>query len=430
MKKSLKALFAVVMAVVMLSSFVLVGADRGTYAARSAEGWEFQTFDSFGELDIALSDQSFAQFVGTFSGLEGSFYEIVEFAGMMANSRADFGEATRMYTNALIQLEALYTLHLSGVRNADGWIEDTTIDLSPYGNFWIKIDFETGNEYNYSVIDGELVQIEVGFIPNDAETTELRQKLLAPHTIANVRAQYTHGQANMSMSHTPIPNIVQNVTLHPFGSVALLRTTFGDIPQPFYGTAFLVSPFPGATSTRFAVTAGHNIRHPHPLIWNDYNRNPYIILARNQYGGNQGARHTHAVWVDPGWWQNRDIAHDQAILQWSSPFTDVTPLLLRIPPAVESFRIVGYASRYNLGIPVVWPYSVMISMTARNYGGIGLSNTFYYTQADFDTSGISGGPVMNLSNQLYGIHVGPGRGVRMNQPLITMITFLALPPLL
>ena len=132
----------------MLSAIIFVSADidNSTYASLSAEGWEFHMIDSFVELNEMVSDSSFANFVDTFSGLAGSFGELVEFSGMMTDSRAEFADETASYARMLIQLEALYTLYTSGVRNADRWIEDTTIDLSGYEDVWVRVNFETGEE--------------------------------------------------------------------------------------------------------------------------------------------------------------------------------------------------------------------------------------------------------------------------------------------
>ena len=315
----------------------------------SADDWASQLLDS---LDGALSDQLFADFVGTFSGLSGSFDEFAA-----DSSRAGSREELVMYSEMLIQLEALHTLHTMGIRNANRWIADTYIDLSAYGELWLKIDFETGNEYNYSVVNGEFVQVEVGFTPNPPEVSALRQALLAPHTIWGGDVDtYVDNQAiaPMSIHHSSVGRIQPNFS-----------------PGP--GTGFLVH-------NRVAATAGHVVNS------NGVNATSITFTLP------AGTRTASIGWVDASWVQNQDNHRDQAFIIWNQAYTNPTLFVLRMvaPGPEELVMVLGFPSHtgpLQLRSGNVDPHRIF-------------AESFDVNPVSFSDGGMSGGPVRRVWSHL------------------------------
>jgi|GEM_PF-2473183 len=389
--KTRKILFALLIVSLMLSSVVFVSAgSRSTYASLSADGWELQTIDSFVDLDAIASDFSFANFVGTFSGLDGCFAEFAEFSSAMADRRAEFHEVSTVYANMLIQLEALHTLFTNGVRNADRWVADTTIDLSAYENLWVKVDFETGNEYFQVATESGFLDVEVSFTLKPPETRALRQALMVPNTIWRdncVRADLYQDISPMSA---------------PFNSIGQITHELA----PGNGTGFLVN-------SRIAATNAHVIHQNG-------------ITARNiLFFPAIGSRQARMAWIDSEWMVNSSRwDRDQAFIVWNQAYSG-NPTIFSLRQTTPSPDEVVTTS----GFPDRRP----ATNTGRINIGSVTSTSFTVNPVTFSDGGMSGAPVrreldiaMGRPNDVIGINRGRVTGTHAQVTRVTSMTITGL----
>jgi V8-like Glu-specific endopeptidase len=344
--------------------------------------------------------------MGTFSGLQFN-----------ANARGPMSVSH----NAAIQIDALYSLFTQGVRNADAWIEETTIDLTPYGQLWVRFDVETGGQYNYSFVDGEFVPVEVGFEPNPSEVSALRQALLAPHTM-RVDTLYVAQDTPVSITPFIWPSPVQpvfNTNQAPFRSVGSLvgirpgSVEFGDDPR-HVGTAFMVTP-------RHALSAAH-VFYGYTRVNNNDVRTR-LTDARLFIGGTTGddSFNDHRVrsyWIDSRWVYNFQPDADIAMLTFTRSLNrgwlEVTPWYWSMPQAVN---LIGFVHFYGVESHNASMYQ---SAGPLWYRRPGTSSVLHILQS---YSGMSGGPVLDTSNTVVGIHVAgyPGVGPQLYARMV-MIT--------
>lgn len=363
---------------------------------------------------VALESCSFIEFADTFSGFRGCVEEV----SYALSQRFDDANAdTIVPLIPLIQLDALYSLYSRGVDNADAWVYYTTIDLTPYGDLWVKMDFDTGGEYYYAIVDEQLVQIEVSFTPNDMETSALRQALLAPHTIANT-IEWSHVDimsfAPLSTQAVRIPD--SSLRNAPYRSIGVVNGRFPNDRSPLdTGSAFIIS-------RRLALTAGHIVHYP---LHGGRISNITLMFGRSVTGSPlTGIGSSIVAWVDSRWVLNQADQFDQAILQFNDNlFPNAGMLSLTQSVAVgNSIRAVGYTDRNGANSRMLM-YRANGSVTRFN------GNEFNFSARCY--RGMSGGPVLGTSNLVVGIITGgynvPGGStyaVRISQPLINQINIL------
>ena len=426
LKKQKKALVAVFMSVVMLSATILVNANNANEATIIENVYNSLCAENLSKqrninVKTAFAEASFIDFVGTFSGLEGSLSQIVELFEA-ATSFSEFNESVIINPNVVVQLDALQNLYFQGVRNADEWLEETTIDLSPYGDFWVFINYETGNEYNYAIVDGKFIQIEVGFTPNCMEILALRQALLSAYTITNFSSLQTeeiYSEIQVDQQVMPFIDANHNLTVifsrpAPFNSIGRLFTTFyvrNSGEETFTGTAFLVH-------SNVAVTAGHNLFNPG--ITNGASghvrRMNLNLSGRSVTAG--------GAWVHPEWIRNANIntnqGSDQAVIVFANNAFPGIPFLQLRPTT----SLAGLPNRLqHAGYPVRYGDGTLHSFNGLIATATGNRNTFeqpmpgaFMTRA-MGARGISGGPAFYPgTNRVYGIMVAVAQGHPRNAP--------------
>jgi len=348
----------------------------------------------------ALSTTSFADFVNTFSDLQGSVGDVVGFSNVSSFALDEPMMLSHSMVDMFIQLEALYTLYDRGITSADMWVSDTTIDLSPYGDLWVSVCFETGNMNYYSPLEGDLIPVDIGFVPNDMETKEIRQALLAPWTVEHDARYLVRGLITPEPFNVPLVPDSQLRT-NPFRSIARLSITWrtGAVDS---GTAFL-------TSDRTAVTAAHVI---FSASRGGTKQRGTITVAHNPNGSSHyPTRNISAIgWVDARWVQNQSHVGDQAIIVFEpNSFPTAPPLRLTIPTNIQGIgvSVTGYTRRNNT-----------VSHSMHRWTGVVLNTENGLIRANYVRySGMSGSPVMRLANttDVIGIHSGyfPGGDARI-----------------
>jgi len=366
------------------------------------------------KLAVVLESCSFVEFADTFSGLRGSVEEV---SYALSQRFDDVNTDTIVPLIPLIQLDALYSLYSRGVDNADAWVYYTTIDLTPYGDLWVKMDFNTGGEYYYAIVDEQLVQIEVSFTPNDMETSALRQALLAPHTVANIM-ECSHVDimsfAPLSTQAVRIPD--SSLRNAPYRSIGVVHGRFPNMPSGRdIGSAFIIS-------RRLALTSGHVAHFPQH---GGRLSNITLMFGRSAAGGPlTGSGSAIVAWVDSRWVLNQEFQFDQAILQFNDNlFPNAGMISLSHSVAVgNSVRVVGYTNR-NGANPRWFMYRANGSVTRFVGNRFNFSPFTYY--------GMSGGPILNTANSAVGIMQsgynfpgGSSYAVRISQPLINQINIL------
>jgi|GEM_PF-5616554 len=355
-----------------------------------------------------------------------SFDEFVQtFSGMMNNDAQ--GRARGVVNDCIItqiQLDALQDLFNDGVRNADQWIYDTTIDLSLYGDLWIFTCFEANSEFTYTFYEGHKVRIDVNIELHDEHTRLIRQALLVPYTtdfyqeyITQQRlqsAQNTQDEDlfhayNVGLSNAGIINLVQNhfLTQHPFSSVGIV--TFRDIDR--FGSAFV-------TSRNTATTAAHVI-HGRPA--------PILTLGRLQNGnpspGNPPIQ-AGGTWVHGQWIINNNPNYHHGIIVFpplTFPANRVLPLRESLPDG--NITSLGYAwntTHLTLAHEAMFRGVGFITRTSIP----GAANSFHFVPHSY--GGMSGGPVLDSFNQAFGIitnsdSVTDTRAIRITPQFLNML---------
>jgi len=419
-RRIIKAILAIILSLSMLLPTTLAMANNAP--AVYAEDMNIHEPLSTPELLTALEDPDFTAFAAAFSYLEGCVDEIPTLAEAVINGLTSSSRQGRLSEPPIndwmkVQLDALYTLYEDGIRDADQWIEDTYIDLSAYPEYlWYVKDFETGNEYNYAIIDDVMQRIEVNFTPNPPEIAALRQTLLAPH--ATIHHNEMVSNANRSLDAMPSADLLQprasvlrpvtNLTQQPFRSVGVLRGSriTGPGPPPAVtdqGTAFLVC-------NRLALTAAHVLILPYG---GGSLSNLILHTARNANGSGGISRSVSSAWIPQQWRQNPSYANaqfDKAILSFARDAFGTNNHLrtrtsqLRTIPTQDIIRITGY-TRTSSSAPRV----TMFEATGHFTSTRGNYEIFSTLTAN---SGMSGGPVMLASNHnVFGIISGNSSGL-------------------
>ena len=358
--------------------------------------------------------ESFAELVGTFNGFFGCVDEVMSVAQANQRNEVTVSSLEMQFEEAHVQLEAIHALYRQGVKHVDRWIDDTTIDLSAYGDFWIEVCFETGMERNYSLVDGELVSIEIGFVPSCMETRAIRQSLLAPMTIINATYSIESNVQNGL-------NIIEPLGAGKISYASLISA--GEVPDaslrnpPFRSISLLLVSWPNndltlssafLTSDRTAVTSAHVV---FSAIRGGFARGGTILVATPRVGfGHYPPRSfSNTGWVDAGWVHNQSIPHDQAIIVFQpNSFPSATPLRLTIPTNLNQNDVVAIT-----GYPGDMGGTMMGGIMYRFFGSVVLfinhDRILVSTYASYD--GMSGGPIMRHTNHtdVFAIHHGRGR---------------------
>ena len=418
MKKILRRIFAAVLVFTLsLSIFNVAFAQNYTSGVDSSMLQIEETLQNmFGAFESALPESSFADFVGTFSGLRGTFDEFLEFHNEVYESRGAVGLTEELFVNATVavQLEALYTLYLKNIENADEWIEYTTVDLSPYGEFWYVFDLVTGNEYTVALRDDGFERIEVGFEMPSMEIRAIRQALLSPHTIVS-DIPLIERNAPPGGTGTIMPVSDGSLGLAPYRSVAnaVMRFPNGYLMQ---STAFLVAN--GNYAQSVAVMSGHGVFN----MAHGGRATGSISVAQTVNGHALGGTHIPTqYWVDSYWMVWSMDSRDQAVLVFprgtfgNRAYLQLNPNPL---PANRSIYTIGYTVRDHL-------------ITLRLHGSMGViysdqQTTIWFTAPAF--GGMSGGPVLNNNGQVIGINLAGtqwrGGAVRVSVNLVATVNNL------
>jgi V8-like Glu-specific endopeptidase len=326
-------------------------------------------------------DMPFADFIATFSGLRVPYEAVV---GAALAFDAELGTPF-LGGELAVQLSNLYDLYAMGVRNADQWIEDTTVDISSYGDFWVKFDSATGGSYHYVFINGSPLPIEVGFVPSTMETRAVRQGLLAPHTI--VDSSDESSLLRLSTARERLTSAA--VRSAPNRSVGFLQAEVsGSVRR---GTAFVIA-------SNLLGTAAHNLLHPYQGFVANSAR---FRLARDTTGGYLYSADVDSLsfWIHPQWVYNQRPSHDKAIVELDVHIGAEFIIPIASPSAISHIgmqvRTVGY-----FGGVFMYGSNGVISAIYLPYGTYGYAG--YLTHTAQGGGGMSGGPVMlNIGSESW-----------------------------
>jgi hypothetical protein len=181
MKKSRKALFAVVMAGIMLLPSSLPMAH------------EEVVFHHNKVADVAVNENVELRNPVILENTIKVNEELFESFNKFVVEQRFAKVCDKLYIDADIlgvQFEALRTLDSMGVRNVSAWLDELGSNIEgpcssiPNANYMIRFNFETGKMFRYYVTeDGNMIYVGQVRYRLDAETRALRQALVAPHTM-------------------------------------------------------------------------------------------------------------------------------------------------------------------------------------------------------------------------------------------------------
>jgi len=379
-------------------------AERGK--PESAVQFEVYELSDTELIDVLVDDPGFAEFIGTFDGLEATEAELSVAASADAAAAGRGADNMPLNDNAMVQLNALYSLYVQGVEDANRWIEETTIDSSGYENMWYMIDFENDTSGYYFVTNAGIERVEPSFAPNPPEVRAIRQALLAPYSIVNIR-EMSGSSVRFEDLLMPLA-IGPGITPYPFWFLTnpvsaigelYLHYRIGNVTHFGTATAFLIC-------TRLGLTSGHVLRIPSAtgLSFN------LQLLLLNPFH----FRTVSNAWVHTRWSVNQDPQYDKGIIGFSAgTFPGAGSFMLRTsspgnnPPAPD-VQIIGIAAHHSGESPAFqgrqrWSFGD--TRPREPHWTLPGGNVFY--SHIFTAPGMSGSPVMsNFDGRVLGINSG------------------------